>query len=335
MHLKKKFRNIDFEIQNKNIIIGIMITINNKIVKGQEGMPVSTLYVKSKADVPHLYVEISPQSSLKRTNKVYSNYSDAKDNEMSKFSENIYNARRWLKDNIAEWIPAGVSNCTLTATQWIDPGNPIRNAVSIYDNPNMYGYRKVSTGNVGDLLIARNPNDNTFHTMLITGFADKDGVYNFDGTNYKYKKGEPLLTYSRGGHDDSFIRRDIPLSVYTVNSDGKTENNYYTYNGYYKKKLQSGGIFGLNPINLPEKYYDRILSKFDYLPKSINKPIKKYVKQYIKNNRQIEREAELYIQGLNEILPIVGPAVGKLAEGISYQISPLISLIETIHDYNK
>ena len=65
--------------------------------------------------------------------------------------------------------------------------------------------------------------------MLITGFTDNNGTYPFDGNNVAYKKGEPLLTYSRGGHDDSFIRTNVPLSVYTANSDGHTENLYYRY----------------------------------------------------------------------------------------------------------
>jgi hypothetical protein len=51
--------------------------------------------------------------------------------------------------------------------------------------------------------------------MMLSGFADKDSTYTFDGKKYKVTKGEPLVTYSRGGHDNSFIRRNVPLSVYT------------------------------------------------------------------------------------------------------------------------
>jgi hypothetical protein len=50
--------------------------------------------------------------------------------------------------------------------------------------------------------------------MLISGYSNNEGVYDFDGTLMNYGKNEPLLTYSRGGHDASFIRRDIPLSIY-------------------------------------------------------------------------------------------------------------------------
>ena len=65
---------------------------------------------------------------------------------------------------------------------------------------------------------------------MLSGFADKDSTYTFDGKKYKVTKGEPLVTYSRGGHDNSFIRRNVPLSVYTSNSDGHTENLFYRYN---------------------------------------------------------------------------------------------------------
>lgn len=66
--------------------------------------------------------------------------------------------------------------------------------------------------------------------MLIEGFAKENGTYDFEGQSYRYNKGEPLLTYSRGGHDNSFLRKNIPLSVYTPNSNGKTENYYFRYN---------------------------------------------------------------------------------------------------------
>jgi hypothetical protein len=65
--------------------------------------------------------------------------------------------------------------------------------------------------------------------MVVSGYTPEAGVYNFDGTDFAYKANEPLLTYSRGGHDVSFIRRNIPLSVYMPNSDGKTEKYFYRY----------------------------------------------------------------------------------------------------------
>jgi len=172
------------------------------------------------------------EGALRRMGHTYSNYSDAKDNPLSPLQETFYNTLRYLKDNVSESIPAGVSNCTLSATQWVDPSNPIKNASSIVGNPAKYNYKKISAEDAipGNLVIAKVPNEDSYHTMMISGYADKDGEYEFDGKKFKYKKGEPLMTYSRGGHDDSFIRRNIPLSVYTANSDGHTENMFYRYN---------------------------------------------------------------------------------------------------------
>ena len=170
--------------------------------------------------------------ALQRMGHTFSNYSDAKDNPLSPIQERIYNTLRFLKDHISDRIPAGVSNCTLSATQWVDPNNPIKNASSIVNNPSKYNYTKISAEDAipGNLLIAKVPNEDSYHTMMISGYADEDGEYNFDGKNFKYKKGEPLLTYSRGGHDDSFIRNNVPLSVYTANSDGHTQDLFFRYN---------------------------------------------------------------------------------------------------------
>lgn len=175
--------------------------------------------------------ELSREAALNRTNNVFSNYNEAIDTPLSTTETNIKNAARWVKDNIYEAFPSGVSNCTLTTTQWVDPTKPVNKAASIVNAPSLYNYQTINQEQAvpGDILISRNPNNNTYHTMLVTGFADKPGVYDFDGTPYKFDAGEPLLTYSKGGHDVSFIRRDIPLSVYTPNSDGKIENHFFRY----------------------------------------------------------------------------------------------------------
>jgi hypothetical protein len=171
-------------------------------------------------------------AALNRTNQVYSNYEDAKDDTMPWNVTKMRNGLRWLKDNINEDIPSGVSNCTLTATEWVDPNNPIAHAKSIHTNPEKYGYTKVDSLDAvpGNLLIAMNPSDSTYHTMMVSGFAGRDSIADFDGKKYNVKKGEPLLTYSRGGHDNSFLRRNIPISAYTPNSDGKIANFFYRYN---------------------------------------------------------------------------------------------------------
>ena len=171
-------------------------------------------------------------AATNRAYQVFSNYDEAKDETMPWAITKMRNVARWVKDNIYDGFPSGVSNCTLTTTQWVDPNNPIARAKSIHKNPERYNYTKVDSTEIvpGNVLITRNPNNNSYHTMLVTGFAGQDSTAIFDGIAYPVKKGEPLLTYSRGGHDNSFIRRNIPLSAYTPNSDGKTENLFYRYN---------------------------------------------------------------------------------------------------------
>lgn len=172
------------------------------------------------------------EATLGRMNHVYSNYSEAKDNPLSKAMERVNNARRWVKDNLIDWFPSGVSNCTLTASQWIDPTNPVKNAASIVHDPKKYNYEQIDSASAvpGNMVIAKTPGEESYHTMVISGFAPRDGIYIFDGKKHYYQKGEPMMTYSRGGHDDSAIRRNVPLSVYTAHSDGHTENRFYRYN---------------------------------------------------------------------------------------------------------
>lgn len=179
--------------------------------------------------------EISAQASIERANQVYNNYEDAVDSSMSGIDILQHKIRRYLKDNIYDKIPAGISNCTLTATQWIDPSQPINSASSIVRNPSKYNYSPVNMKDMekGDLLITKKPNEDIYHTMLVTDFAKEDGVYNFNGELYPYKKGEPLLNYSTGGSNNSSLRVGVPLSIYTINSGGYTENHPYRYN--YKK----------------------------------------------------------------------------------------------------
>ena len=43
----------------------------------------------------------------------------------------------------------------------------------------------------------------------------------------KVKKGDVLVNYSRGGRSTDNYVKNVPLKVYTANSDGKTINRYY------------------------------------------------------------------------------------------------------------
>lgn len=153
--------------------------------------------------------------SIKRANYVASNYNDAIDFNMNPI---IYTARKTAKNLIDR---GGLSNCTLSATQWIDPSNPYMSAKNIFNNPNS-GYTEISADEAipGDLLITKNPKHNTYHTMLIEGLD---------------KNNQPLLRYSKGGHDTKknlVINRTLKDYHILDKAQGgnHTEDHYFRYN---------------------------------------------------------------------------------------------------------
>ena len=153
--------------------------------------------------------------SIKRANYVASNYNDAIDFDMNPI---IYTVRKTAKNLIDR---GGLSNCTLSATQWIDPSNPYMSAKNIFNNPNS-GYTEISADEAipGDLLITKNPEYNTYHTMLIEGLD---------------KNNQPLLRYSKGGHDTKknlVINRALKDYHIMDKAQGgnHTEDHYFRYN---------------------------------------------------------------------------------------------------------
>ena len=153
--------------------------------------------------------------SIKRANYVASNYNDAIDFDMNPL---IYTVRKTAKNLIDK---GGLSNCTLSATQWIDPSNPYMSAKNIFDNPNS-GYTEISADEAipGDLLITKNPKYNTYHTMLIEGLD---------------KNNQPLLRYSKGGHDTKKnLVTNRTLKDYHIidkaQGGNHTEDHYFRYN---------------------------------------------------------------------------------------------------------
>lgn len=150
---------------------------------------------------------ITGQSVLDRANQVYSNYEDAKDFDLSP-----------LNYKIRKCIGRGLSNCTLTATQWIDPTNPIKSAKSIINDKSLgYSQIKPEEAEIGDLMITMNPLRGTFHTMLIEGFDETD---------------QPILRYSNGGHDQSSLRTGITAKEYHKR-DNK-QGGKHTYEMFYR-----------------------------------------------------------------------------------------------------
>ena len=150
---------------------------------------------------------ITGQSVLDRANQIYSNYEDAKDFDLSP-----------LNYKIRKCIGRGLSNCTLTATQWIDPTNPIKSAKSIINDKSLgYSQIKPEEAEIGDLMITMNPLRGTFHTMLIEGFDET---------------GQPILRYSNGGHDQSSLRTGITTKEYHKR-DNK-QGGKHTYEMFYR-----------------------------------------------------------------------------------------------------
>lgn len=150
---------------------------------------------------------------INRANEVASNYDNAKDFDLSSVE---YGLRKLAKNLFGR---GGISNCTLSATGWIDPNNQYMSARNIFNNPNS-GYVEIDKEYTlpGDLLISKNPEKDSYHTMLIEGFNDN----------------EPLLRYSRGGHDtEENLVKGRPLTEYhrLDNEQGgnHTEDHYFRY----------------------------------------------------------------------------------------------------------
>ena len=166
----------------------------------------------------------------------------------------------------------GVSNCTLTASQIVNPAIPIASARTIINNPEKYQYHQISENRAtpGTLIIASEPNksdqlgsDNKYHTMILTGYADKDYDFEFQGRIFHIKKGEPLVHYSNGKNT---YRKNIPLSVYNEMSQGKSVNRYYKHMSQNNPEVilptitiskNQGGLLPKNKIGGVLKYQNK------------------------------------------------------------------------------
>ena len=151
---------------------------------------------------------------INRSVAVASNYGDAKDFTLDPFN---YAIRKISKTLFGR---GGISNCTLSATGWIDPNNQYMSAKNLFNNPES-GYVEVDKEYAlpGDLLIAKNPEKDSYHTMLIEGFNGDD----------------PLLRYSRGGHNTKknlVTGRSLEEYHRLDNEQGgnHTEDHYFRYN---------------------------------------------------------------------------------------------------------
>lgn len=161
---------------------------------------------------------------------VYNNYEDAID---SPITAPITAPLTRIASNMeifGRHVPAGGSNCTLNATQWVNPRLPIMSARTIEGNPNRYGYVEVPETHAvpGDLVIA-DDNKGSYHTMLLSGFSPKDDMLTLNDKIYPVSLGAPLVTYSKGRYGPENLVFNAPLAGYLDQSNGKHDVHYYRH----------------------------------------------------------------------------------------------------------
>lgn len=184
-----------------------------------------------------VYLSRKQQEILRRAGvrATTGNYEDALDGDISRARAAYARAADYAKSKhfipYREYIPSTLSNCTLTATQWVDPSTPLLRARSIIDNGSKYGYVQVPEAAAlpADLVITTNPEKDVHHTMLLSGFSDRDQKHTFYGKTYDLPEGHPLVTYSNGSTHSSGYRSNIGLKEYLDNSDGKDLVRYYRH----------------------------------------------------------------------------------------------------------
>ena len=66
-----------------------------------------------------------------------------------------------------------------------------------------------------------------YHSMVLSGFADKDHPFEYNNIPYNVVKGDILTSYSKGSNNESSWKIDIPLKTYNDQSAGKTRNRFY------------------------------------------------------------------------------------------------------------
>lgn len=211
------------------------------------------------------------------TTKPASNYHAAKDMNITKIRENVTD---FIQSNFPN-CPTGLSNCTLTASQFY--GRPIGRASTIVNNPKENNFYQVGEEHAipGTMVIASDPLgtvDPKYHTMILSGYADKDYPFEYNGIKYNIKKGEPLVHYSKGKNTKNNYKKNIPLRVYNDQGEGKTYNRYYRP---YDKN-------GLPNVLLPELIVTnkKVMGGIEYIYDKMNKSDKNFAKRLRDKNRK-------------------------------------------------
>ena len=215
------------------------------------------------------YLSPKQKAILKRSrsSKTASNYSDAVDQNtwigvidsigLGRAGDTAVQAADYVSNLLfgKKKIPTAQSNCTLTATQWVNPKVPISRAETIINDGTKYGYVEIPEAHLlpGDLAVATNPSNNAHHTMLVYDFTKGQQNHTFQGKNYILPPDHPLARYSNGTTHPSGYRRSVGVMEYLDNSDGKTNVRYYRH---YDP--------GTNEVLLPEIV---VTPQGNYIPK--------------------------------------------------------------------
>ena len=80
-----------------------------------------------------------------KARKTAGNYADAYDGDIPAIRSDMANITDYISGCFSSdhKFPTGLSNCTLTATQWVDPKHPLMRAQTILDKGEEYGYREI------------------------------------------------------------------------------------------------------------------------------------------------------------------------------------------------
>lgn len=260
---------------------------------------------------------------LDRANYVASNYDDAEDFNMN---SSIYAVRKFFKDNLDK---GGLSNCTLSATQWIDPNKFYMSARNIVNNPNT-GYEEISKDYAipGDLLISKNPDKGTYHTMMIESFDGKQ---------------DPILRYSKGGHDtEDNLVTNKKLADYhaadTSQGGNHTEDHYFRYKypneislheavvtAPRKHKYSGGG-------NIQDDDFESQVSQAISFGKFANSSTGKKVLPIVDHMRKNELEWQLHPEKKFSEMAVLGGALSAIPTPFTQGLGALLQVPDMLYD---
>ena len=113
-------------------------------------------------------------------------------------------------------IDENAETCINTATGQYDNCNKVSGNITFSNYNKAYGFKEVASPKVGDLIQFTNNAGIPHHTGMVTGFAEN---------------GDPLFSYSRGGHSPEDMVKDSKTLIEDLHPD---TYKYYTFIGNRK-----------------------------------------------------------------------------------------------------